>query len=166
MIENTLLRLRRADRVDEARFLAWRNDPWIVALGSLNRTITAEEHRAWFTQRIADIRHPIWVIEIAGEPSGMVRLDPSVNHTEAEISIYLMRVHCGKGNGARVLECVANNAANLGYRILHATVRRDNVPSQKAFLRAGYQIEPGSEYQMNLRLTLNAVTTTTLAFTT
>ena len=73
MIENTLLRLRRADRVDEARFLAWRNDPWIVALGSLNRTITAEEHRAWFTQRIADIRHPIWVIEIAGEPSGMVR---------------------------------------------------------------------------------------------
>ncbi len=152
------LQLRPAVAADEARLLTWRNDPWILALGSLNRNVTADEHHVWFAKRITNARHPIWVIEIAGEPAGMVRLDPCSDPTVAKVSLYLIRAHCGQGHGRKVLALTAEAATNLGYRELHASVRQDNVRSQRAFLSAGYLMEALGEPELTMRLSLDDAT--------
>lgn len=154
MNQDTRLRIRGADSADAGRILAWRNDPWIVAQGSLNRTVTFEEHHSWFTRRIEDTRHPIWIVEIGGEPVGMVRLDSTPDRWKAEVSLYLMKSHCGRGNGPQVLARVAQTAKDLGHETLQAVVRRDNVASLKAFQKAGYQTVSCGETDFTLHLKL------------
>ena len=154
MNQDNELRLRVADWTDADRILAWRNDPWIVAQGSLNRTVSFEEHHSWFARRIEDTRHPIWIVEIGGEPVGMARLDSTPDRCKAEVSLYLMKSHCGRGKGPQVLARVAQTAKDLGHEILQAVVRRDNVASLKAFQKAGYRTVSRGETDFTLHLPL------------
>lgn len=140
------MKLRRAVADDRDRLLAWRNRPEIVALGSSQRTVSPDEHGAWYARVSADERTRLYIVESdAGEPIGQVRFDPHET-AEAVVSIYLVAEHTGRGKGTRALtEATQRAASELGLRRVWAVIRDSNVASQTSFGRAGYARSPSPE---------------------
>lgn len=130
--------LRLATAGDTRCIHSWRNDSWIVSLGSSGKTVTWEEHEAWLRGVLADPNHMLFVIEIGGIGAGTVRLDRTRGDT-AMVTIYLLREFTGKGFGVRALE----DACTRGFSrwpiaAVHACIRADNRPSLGAFAKAGF----------------------------
>lgn len=137
-------RIRLANGADAELILAWRNDPWLVSLSTNRRTVTEEEHRAWFATVLDESRHLLFVVESPNNvPAGTVRLD-RLNATDAVMTIYLLRPFTGQGFGPQALEvaCVAAFERWPWLRQVVAYVRSDNQPSLKAFARAGFALCP------------------------
>jgi RimJ/RimL family protein N-acetyltransferase len=61
------------------------------------------------------------------------------------VGIYILPVFRGKGLSARVLESLALEARQRRASKVMAKVYRDNLPSLRAFCRAGYSIEREEE---------------------
>lgn len=130
------LRPLRAE--DRELLFRWRNDPWIVSLGSLNRTVTAEEHNAWFARIFGSDDVRIFVVQIDGKDAGQIRFVRE-NGSLWAVSVYLMKEFTGKGFGVEVIE--------QGCRILRAEyssadfvarVLGPNEASHAAFQKAGF----------------------------
>ncbi|UQZ36266.1 GNAT family N-acetyltransferase [Paenibacillus sp. PK3_47] len=59
--------------------------------------------------------------------------------TSGEISIYLRPGQGGRGLGGEALSFIEEQAAELGFLVLVATVCADNEPSRRLFLKHGYE---------------------------
>ena len=121
------------------RVYAWRNNPWIISLGSSRQSIAWEEHCEWFQRMLADTQHLLLIIECdGGAGAGTVRLDRT-NEQRAVVTIYLLREFTGRGLGVQALL----EACSLGFirwpiETIHAYIRDDNHPSLSAFAKAGF----------------------------
>lgn len=139
------LGLRLAMPEDSGRVLAWRNDPWLVSLSTSRRTVTEEEHRAWFPRALERDRCLLFVADEAGEEMGTVRLDRAPDGASAFITIYLLKAFTGRGHGKAALRSATGEAfgrwPTLAKIIAH--VRDDNHPSRRAFEGAGFTIDAG-----------------------
>ena len=120
-----MIHLRAAEPQDEAYFLALRRE--------IQSNLTSEEHSQWwetFEHRFvaADGALTVGVIRITnlGAGDGLVHLQVS-------------KAFQGKGYGTEMLLAVKQQAEALGFRVLHATVSRENGASQAAFTRAGWK---------------------------
>ena len=86
---STSLRLRRADRGDEAVLLLWANDP-LARQASLNtRRITHHEHHEWFHRRLANPAEcTIFIAETeSGLPVGQVRFERREAHWQISFNL-------------------------------------------------------------------------------
>lgn len=132
------IRLRPAAMADSAMVFGWRNLPEIVALGSSQRAVGREEHEAWFAGSVRGDRRSLTIIEQNEKPAGQLRFD-WVNPQAAEISIYLLPEHTGRGLGVQaILEGCKAAWATRPIRQIVAWVREDNVRSRSAFRKAGF----------------------------
>lgn len=132
------LSLRPATRDDTRMIFEWRNDPWIVERGSSNRTVTWDEHEAWFEKAIGNADIKIFIAEHEAKPVGQVRFERS-NADEAVIAVYLLRDHVGQGLGVDAIR--HGSAAILNdwpVRRIHARVLNGNAQSVRAFEKAGF----------------------------
>jgi RimJ/RimL family protein N-acetyltransferase len=130
------LALRRAEASDSDRVRAWRNDPAAVAASLTGVEVGEAEHDAWFARVLADPARALWIVEDSGRPAGSVRLDRE-DDGSAEVSIALDAAARGLGLAAPALDLVTE--AGRGFAaVLVAQVREANVPSLRAFVRAGY----------------------------
>lgn len=128
------LLVRPAEPADAHDLWRWRNDPVARAASRNPDPVAFADHKAWFARALADPARTILIGEIDGAAIGMVRLDESSDH--AEISIALDPEHRGLGLGARLLKYVlAHKQASL----FTATVRADNIASQRLFAGAGFR---------------------------
>lgn len=131
------LSLRPATSDDARMIFEWRNDPWIVERGSSNRTVTWDEHKAWFDNALANADMKIFVAEHDGKPAGQVRFQR--NEDEAVIAVYLLRDHAGQGLGVDAIR--QGSAAVLKdwpVQRVHARVLNGNAQSVRAFEKAGF----------------------------
>jgi RimJ/RimL family protein N-acetyltransferase len=137
------LRLRPATSGDTRDVFAWRNDPWIVSLGSTRRTVAWEEHAAWFSRVLADPRRLLFICEDEGGAGlGTTRLDV-VDDARADVTIYLLREFTGRGLGVRALvQAASEGFARWPIRAIHAHIRADNAASRSAFAKAGFRDTP------------------------
>lgn len=135
------LHVRPAVRSDEEMLFAWRNDPWVVRQGASQRTVTREEHAAWFSGALEQSVRELFIVEIRGDPVGMVRYD-FTGDAEAEISLYLLPPHPGRGHGTQVVQATAPRIL-LDRRLarLIARVRADNEGSLRFFRKLGFRQE-------------------------
>lgn len=130
--------VRRAVEMDEEPLLRWRNEPWVVALGTSQRTVTAAEHHLWFAETLRQQERELFLIEIGGKPAGMVRYDLGANDT-AEISIYLMPPFPGKGHGRTAfLETAPSIFTRRKVHTITARVLSGNERSLEFFRRLGF----------------------------
>ncbi|SRR5579884_12661 len=132
------LSLRHITACDEALLLAWRNLPWIAALGANQRTVTPEEHHTWFTESLRRKQRCILVAAISGTPVGMIRYDLT-GVTTAEVSIYLMPEHVGRGIGTRLF--AASLPLLMAWHPVNrvvARILRPNARSLRYFQRLGF----------------------------
>lgn len=135
------MRLRPARADDAALLLEWRNRPEIVALGSTQRTVSAAEHEAWFAETLRSERRRLFLIELDGVPAGQVRFDFHADG-EAEISIFLVAGHTGRGHGPGAIRegCARTFESGGAVRVV-AFVRDDNPRSVAAFRKAGFVVD-------------------------
>lgn len=141
------LKLRPATTDDAPRVFAWRNDPWIVSLGTSQLPVSWEEHSQWFEQVLMGDRHLLFIVEPEpGVGAGIVRLNRTAE-SRAVVSIYLLRQFTGRGSGARALVDACSRAfAGWPIRTIHAHIRHDNHPSFSAFVKAGFvRVAPGAD---------------------
>ena len=139
--------LREAELSDSDLIFRWRNDPWIIAKGSLNKTVEKEEHENWFSNFIQNPHSHMYIININDEPAGQVRFMGKKDQKYAEISIYLRDNYVGQGNGVKALKQACQNAFDdLHIETIIAFILKENEQSRRAFEKAGFI--PLEQYNM------------------
>ena len=130
--------LRRATMEDARQIFQWRNDPWIVSLGTNQQTVSWEEHEQWLRRVLGDAdHHMLYIIESECRSLGVVRLDRE--EETAATTIYLDRGNTGRGFGVQALrQACAAGFRRWPIRCIDASIRRDNDRSLRAFAKAGF----------------------------
>lgn len=129
-------RLRPARASDMEQVFHHANDP-LVRQNSLRQApIEWASHVQWFTARLNRQESPFYIVEhTSGAYMGQVRLDPQENG-QVRISISLTAAWRGKGLSSAIIRR-AIRAAEC--RSVVATIRTENLASQRAFEKAGFR---------------------------
>ena len=140
------MKLRLATHDDIAQTFKWRNHPQVRQYFFNTKELTFEEHERWFRAKICDHSALLFIAEIEGCACGVLRLD--FDESEALINIYLNPEFFGQGQGTELLkegiQWLRINKPELKY--LKAQVLTDNIPSHKAFAKAGF-VPYATEYR-------------------
>lgn len=133
------VRLRRANKDDAERLLAWRNDP-VTRQASLDRReVPPAQHVAWLERTLASDAVVLYIVEEPTlGPCGQVRLN-RLKRGGALVSIGLAAEARGRGLGAAALRAVRSDAYRPAWATaLYAVIRDDNDASRRAFEAAGF----------------------------
>ncbi|HZP81036.1 MAG TPA: bifunctional GNAT family N-acetyltransferase/class I SAM-dependent methyltransferase [Chthonomonadaceae bacterium] len=132
------IRLRPATPEDAERLFAWRNLPEIVALGTTQRSVTWEEHRAWFARTLQGDCRLLFFILHDEQPIGQVRFDRE-DTDSCQVSLYLLPEHTGHGWGVIALrQACAEAFRQWTVHKVIALIREENARSLSAFRKAGF----------------------------
>jgi RimJ/RimL family protein N-acetyltransferase len=130
--------VRCATVQDAERLLRWRNDAETRAASRTTVAITPGEHKAWLARTLADNRCHLLIGERAGTPVGQVRFDAH-DDDRYEIGVGLEPEARGRGLGAPLIAAGVQWLRARTSATIVAEVRDDNMPSLKAFTRAGFR---------------------------
>jgi len=143
---DTQLTLRSADASDMQLLWEWANEPAVRAVSFSQNAIPWDVHQKWMERRLADPDTRLYVgIDSAALPVGQVRFD--LHDNEATLSVTLDPTFRGRGYGPILLSQSCRKLFRETSTVLvEAFVKPDNVPSLRAFIRAGF-IETGQTLQ-------------------
>ncbi len=127
-----MITMRDAQLDDCERVFAWNCAPEVRALSGDPRIIELADHTRWFQRRLRS--GPMWIVEDAGAPVGVVRLDPGGDVTW--ISIALAPEARGRGIGRRAIRA----ACEAYQQPIHATIRATNAASRACFEASGFTL--------------------------
>lgn len=134
----TAVRLRPATPEDALALWQWRNDPEVRRASFAQEPVPLEEHRRWLAETLGRADRRLFVALLDGEAVATARLDLTAE--EAVVSLTVAPERRGLGLGPAVLDALAAEAfGRLGLRKLVARVKGDNLPSRRAFERAGFR---------------------------
>lgn len=123
--------LRPARLDDCERVWTWNFAPDVRALSKSHATVTLAEHARWYGRRIASAS-PMWIVEEAGQPVGVIRLDRTAGHDR--VSIALASDARGRGIGKLAIEMACRRATN----VVVAEILAANTASRKCFEACGF----------------------------
>jgi UDP-2,4-diacetamido-2,4,6-trideoxy-beta-L-altropyranose hydrolase len=130
--------LRPATMEDAETVFLWRNSPFIVARGSLQKMVAWEEHLQWFCETVVGSKRKLLIVLVDGQPVGQLRFDRVDDDTMA-ISVYLIETHTGRGLGVDAIRIGCDMLfTDLSVARIFACVREDNVAAQSGFRKAGF----------------------------
>lgn len=140
-----MLTHRLAQPADAQLYFDWANDPATRRQSFNQAPISPETHTAWFTRKLADPDALMLVFaNEAGDAVGQVRFERiAVADLPDEIVIGLSvdAAHRGRGLASQLIEqACAVCRAHWGPVTIHAYIKPDNQPSQRAFERAGFRL--------------------------
>jgi UDP-2,4-diacetamido-2,4,6-trideoxy-beta-L-altropyranose hydrolase len=133
------LTLRPAAPGDCARMFDWQRHRATRRFANQSVAPSWTEHQSWFDAKMDDSENLIYMAELDGVPSGVLRLDVDGRETW-RVSIYVAPEDHGRGIGRALLE--------LGHSIwprhtFTAEVLADNEVSHKLFVGSAYQLIDG-----------------------
>lgn len=101
---STTVDMRPVTEDDRERLLAWRNSPEVAAYMYSDHRIDRQEHDRWFDAIRTRRDRRYWVIEVNGEPAGLVNLvDIDETHRRCAWAYYLANPNVrGLGVGSYV----------------------------------------------------------------
>lgn len=137
-----MLILRKADLSDMITVFNWANDP-VVRLNAFNQnSILFEDHKRWFASKVQNPNMLFLILEENHQPAGQIRYEPDAN--EVVINYMIGERYRGTGLGTKILllgeKYISSNRAFPWNTVAVGYVKKENVPSVKAFERAGYKI--------------------------
>lgn len=122
--------IRLATLPDLECLFTWRNDPEFVGLSTDKRTVTWEEHLAWWWQN----EGRIWIVVDSDLPCGVVHLTRT--DTEAfRISISITQSHRRKGLAQDAIQTIIHALPTIR---LIAKMEPYNLASPRLFERCGF----------------------------
>lgn len=131
----------RSATMDDCRMLwEWRNDPLVRSVSFSSDEIPFESHSQWFSKRLEAENCLIQIAEsVNGEAIGQVRFDLN-NDGSTEISISVTGEHRSAGYGSKLIRTATEwMLGSHRAKQVVAAIKEDNVASQRAFEKAGYQ---------------------------
>lgn len=131
--------LREAVREDMEMLFQWANEPEVRKNSFSTQQISYEEHRQWFLKLLKDTSRKQYIYMADQVPVGQIRA--AIYEKKAEISYSISREWRGQGYGKKMLALFQKQLLKdePGVSILTAKVKKGNVSSEKAFIKAGYQ---------------------------
>jgi RimJ/RimL family protein N-acetyltransferase len=134
-----MLTVRQAVESDSEQFLAWRNDPLVVASSFTEGRIEQADHQRWFLQKLANADCGLYVVESEAEPAGQFRFD--IDSSEAKINYSLGAAFRGRGLATesmmRAISAFHNDHAEVNHLV--AFVKPDNVASCRIFEKLHFE---------------------------
>ncbi len=132
MAEEFSIRLAKTEDMKNVFDLS--NDDTVRQNSIHTEKIEWENHVKWFENRLNNTNSPFYIIESLSEDFiGQVRIDKK---DENIISISIKKDFRGKGLAPDIIrECSIKSKFNE----IYAYIKSDNIPSQNAFIKAGYQ---------------------------
>jgi L-amino acid N-acyltransferase YncA len=132
--------VREVSKKDEIAFLSIRNHPDNYKWFFNSSTISLEEHRDWFHERILNMQFFTLVAEIDNEVVGMAYISDTT-HFSPKISIGIMPSLRNSGVGTKLLSELILRARIRGFKSLTAEILNTNSISIRFFLKSGFNPE-------------------------
>ena len=131
--------LRSVEVGDIKDLFEWNNHPLSRKNSLRSEPIAWEEHKRWFAERLADTLTTIYILCSDKEKLGAVRFEEKENGVR--ISVMLNPDYIGKRLGTELIRLGTEQYVKEKKpgRPIFAEVKSDNLPSKKAFLKAGFQ---------------------------
>lgn len=116
----------------------WANDKLARENAFNCHKITYREHKNWFLNRIKLSINLMYICFEDNKPIGQVRID--INGNVGLIDYSIVEEERNKGYGTQILLNLADiiRENELEITKLVGRVKKNNIPSQKAFIKAGY----------------------------
>ncbi len=127
--------VRQVTAADSDTIFGWANDPAVREHSLNQKTISPEEHAAWFNNKIVAPDSRMYIMELEGVPVGQIRFDIDILQSRAAIGYSVDAAFRGKGLGSAVtrLGIAALQAARPDIREIKAVVKTTNIPSRQVF---------------------------------
>ena len=144
------LRVRQACENDCLLLWRWANDHDVREFSFSSRPISWEAHLNWFRKKISSPECTIYIaITLGGVPIGQVRFDREQD--EAVISASIDAGYRNKGYGSTMIRLASKSYFEATEtRVINAYIKQDNVLSERAFKRSGFESCGRKIFQGNL----------------
>ena len=132
----------RLDRITEdgcKNIWLWRNHPEVRKNFFNTEPVSWQEHKRWFASKIKDSHIKIYIAMLGEDKIGVIRFESESNF--AKVSINLNPDFFGRGFGSKIIQLGTEKFLNesIGVKPIIAEIKKDNIASQKAFEKAGYE---------------------------
>lgn len=132
------LTYRIAASEDCQLFFDWANEPEVRQNAFNSEPIVYEQHKQWFENKLAADDSVLFVFYLGFDAVGQIRLDEEGRHALIDYSIDPH--HRDKGLGSEMLQAIALLYKKTGGKIVKGVVKAANIPSCKAFEKAGFEL--------------------------
>lgn len=133
MQNNLSVRLATID--DMERIYLWSNDSITRQNSFHSEPIVWKSHKSWFIDKLKSEESTFYIIEYKHNPIAFVRFDKK---EETIIGITIGPEYRGKGFADKCILMACNEYKKQNNDVIFAYIRINNIPSQKAFLKAGF----------------------------
>lgn len=144
-LEKIDIKMRKARPGDSKDLWEWRNDPdtrkWSYNTGK----IEYPDHRAWFSKKLKEKGARIYIAENGKkEKIGQIRFELAGKGVSS-VNVNLNPVFFGRGLGSKVIDAGTRLfiKENPKVRTVTAEIKKENIASRKAFIKAGYRFSHG-----------------------
>ncbi|MFH0840011.1 MAG: GNAT family N-acetyltransferase [Candidatus Omnitrophota bacterium] len=130
--------LLRATEDDGIHILNWRNDPTVQSNFFDSRRISFEEHMRWYKEKLRDPDAALYISRYGNDRIGVIRFEKK--KAAVSVSVNVAPHLIGKGFGSEIIRLgteryYAETKQNVP---VVAEIKIENISSQKAFRKAGY----------------------------
>lgn len=95
-----------------------------------------QSHESWMARFLKNERNRMYVFSVKNEKIGMFRVDES-----GDVSVSLLNEFKGKGYGSEMIKIGSSSyLRDFPEAKLFAEIKKENVASSKAFMKAGYKL--------------------------
>lgn len=118
----------------------WRNHPEARKSFFNTEVVSWQEHKKWVASKIKDSHTKIYIARLDKERIGVIRFE--IGNICVKVSVNLNPDFFGRGLGSRVIRAGTEKffeETEIKKPII-AEIKRDNIASQNAFTKAGYEI--------------------------
>ena len=146
--------LKKVKETDIELIFQWANDEETRKNSFHMASISFEEHKQWFEQKIHSNTCEIYIAYRAEKPVGQVRLE--YEEDKAYISYSVEKNERGKGYGKKIISSAEQILLEGGTAdVIVAKVKFNNISSQKVFEKLGYEMKKMKEYTVYFKVLKN-----------
>lgn len=124
--------LRRATEEDCDLIYKWANDIEVRQNAFNSNFIPYDEHCRWYKSSLDSINRIIYIATDGNREIGQIRLDKEEN--KSIISYSVNKSYRGRGYGKALIKLIKEEALKNDIIVLEGLVKKDNIPSQRAFI--------------------------------
>ena len=154
-LTQTSIIIREANQDDCKFIFDWRNNKLSKKMSFNNRQISYQDHLFWFSESLKNPNRILYVCEISGSRAGVCKFDYDFKINNADISININPKMRDIGIGKRFLSLAIDKYSELKETNLSARIKKNNFPSKKIFLYAGFKILKEENEVIYLKRSIN-----------